>query len=288
MTVAMDVDRYVDRSDSDARALVVMSRAREDTARESGDGRRHARSSSHASSSSSSSSSSIERERARGRRRGREDANAREDTGARARTTSACERETYERGMRPTSTLKGGEGHERERRDGARGDAGASADRSLAPSLASHGNHEASFALSGALARESNSVRGVALKYVEPRGEAKVPREKWRLYCFKGDDASEEPYRISSRTKVLFGRDRAVADIPTDHPSCSKQHCVLQFRDVDDGAGAQPYAFDLGSTNGTFVNNARIAAETYVKLKVRDTLRFGHSTRVYVLLHEDV
>lgn len=28
----------------------------------------------------------------------------------------------------------------------------------------------------------------------------------------------------------LFGRERRVADIPTDHPSCSKQHAVLQFR----------------------------------------------------------
>lgn len=28
----------------------------------------------------------------------------------------------------------------------------------------------------------------------------------------------------------LFGRERRVADVPTDHPSCSKQHAVLQFR----------------------------------------------------------
>ena len=28
----------------------------------------------------------------------------------------------------------------------------------------------------------------------------------------------------------LFGRERRVADVPTDHPSCSKQHAVLQYR----------------------------------------------------------
>lgn len=33
--------------------------------------------------------------------------------------------------------------------------------------------------------------------------------------------------RMSS---YLFGRERRVADVPTDHPSCSKQHAVLQFR----------------------------------------------------------
>lgn len=37
-------------------------------------------------------------------------------------------------------------------------------------------------------------------------------------------------YAICRQSSYLFGRDRKVADIPTDHPSCSKQHCVLQYR----------------------------------------------------------
>ena len=148
---------------------------------------------------------------------------------------------------------------------------------------------EANFGLSGLLATESNSVRGVALKYVEPFGEAKPPTLKWRLYVFKVDKEVEEPYKLSgSATKYLVGRDRAVVDIPSDHPSCSKQHCVLQFRDLDDGEGSKPYAFDLASTNGTYVNKVRIAPETYVELKPRDVIKFGHSSRYYVLLHEDM
>lgn len=148
---------------------------------------------------------------------------------------------------------------------------------------------EANFGLSGLLATESNSVRGVALKYVEPIGEAKPPTLKWRLYVFKVDKEVEEPYKLSgSATKYLVGRDRAVVDIPSDHPSCSKQHCVLQFRDLDDGEGSKPYAFDLASTNGTYVNKVRIAPETYVELKPRDVIKFGHSSRYYVLLHEDM
>ena len=63
---------------------------------------------------------------------------------------------------------------------------------------------------------------------------------------------------------------------------------MIQFRDVDDGEGAQPYTFDLGSTNGTFVNKKLIDANAYFKLKAKDTLSFGHSTRLYVLLHEGV
>ena len=44
---------------------------------------------------------------------------------------------------------------------------------------------------------------------------------------------------------------------------------------------------DLGSTNGTYVNGERIEAERYVELLERDLLRFGYSSREYVLLHEE-
>ena len=38
---------------------------------------------------------------------------------------------------------------------------------------------------------------------------------------------------IHRQSGYLLGRDRKVADIPVDHPSCSKQHAVLQFRSVE-------------------------------------------------------
>lgn len=40
----------------------------------------------------------------------------------------------------------------------------------------------------------------------------------------------QDPLPIHRQSFYLFGRERRVADIPTDHPSCSKQHAVLQFR----------------------------------------------------------
>ncbi len=59
----------------------------------------------------------------------------------------------------------------------------------------------------------------------------------------------------------LFGRDVAVADIITAHPSCSKQHAVLQFRVTEKedeyglrGSAVRPYLLDLGSVNGSFLN----------------------------------
>ena len=43
------------------------------------------------------------------------------------------------------------------------------------------------------------------------------------------------------QSAYLAGRDRRVADIPTDHPSCSSQHAVLQYRLVRawEGRGEQ-------------------------------------------------
>lgn len=45
---------------------------------------------------------------------------------------------------------------------------------------------EANFGLSGKLAAETNTYKGVELKYVEP-AEAREPTKKWRLYVFKGE-----------------------------------------------------------------------------------------------------
>ena len=39
-----------------------------------------------------------------------------------------------------------------------------------------------------------------------------------------------EPLYIHRLSCYLFGRERRVADVPTDHPSCSKQHAVIQYR----------------------------------------------------------
>lgn len=40
---------------------------------------------------------------------------------------------------------------------------------------------------------------------------------------------------------------------------------------------------DLGSTHGTFVNKQRIGANTFIRLQLGDCVRFGESTRLFVL-----
>ncbi|XP_050182280.1 smad nuclear-interacting protein 1 [Myiozetetes cayanensis] len=148
-----------------------------------------------------------------------------------------------------------------------------------------------SFELSGALLEDTNTFRGVVIKYSEPP-EARVPKTRWRLYPFKNDEFLPVMY-IHRQSAYLLGRHRRIADIPIDHPSCSKQHAVFQYRLVEYtradgtvGRRVRPYIIDLGSGNGTFLNNQRIEPQRYYELKEKDVLKFGFSSREYVLLHE--
>lgn len=52
------------------------------------------------------------------------------------------------------------------------------------------------------------------------------------------------------------------------------------------GRTVKPYIIDLESANGTYVNNHRIEARSYVELLEKDVVKFGYSSREYVLLHE--
>ena len=95
------------------------------------------------------------------------------------------------------------------------------------------------------------------------------------------------------QSAYLIGKDRRVCDIPVDHPLCSKQHADSQHRlieykrkDSTNGRVIKPYIIDLGSTNGTFVNNQIIEAERYFELREKYVVKFCFSTREFVLLHE--
>jgi smad nuclear-interacting protein 1 len=143
--------------------------------------------------------------------------------------------------------------------------------------------------LSGKLTEEKNVFNGVVVKYSEPP-EARIPKRRWRFYVFKGDETLPTLY-LHRQSAYLMGRERKVADIPLDHPSVSKQHAVLQFRLVayeraDGSAGRTvcPYLIDLEAANGTYVNNQGVDAKRYVELFEIDVLKFGFSSREYVLL----
>ncbi|XP_078423087.1 smad nuclear-interacting protein 1 [Cetorhinus maximus] len=163
-------------------------------------------------------------------------------------------------------------------------------------SQANNGNpaqvkEEPNFELSGALVEDTNTFRGVVIKYNEPP-ESRIPRKRWRLYPFKNDEPLPVMH-IHRQSAYLLGRQRRVVDIPIDHPSCSKQHAVLQYRLVEftrsdgtPGRRVRPYIIDLGSANGTYLNNQRIESQRYYELREKDLLKFGFSSREYVILHD--
>lgn len=106
---------------------------------------------------------------------------------------------------------------------------------------------------------------------------------------FKGDDILDT-VELSEQSCWLFGREAAVADFPIEHLSCSKQHAVIQFRYLEkrnefgDKIGkVKPYLIDLESANGTLLNEDTIPAAKYVELRDKDVVKFGQSTREYVI-----
>lgn len=85
----------------------------------------------------------------------------------------------------------------------------------------------------------------------------------------------------------LAGREPKVADIVLAHPSCSKQHAVIQFRSVRNTAGVlvvRPYLMDLASTNKTYLNSIAIEDSRYHEIKEKDIIKFGMSSREYVVI----
>ncbi|KAL0636282.1 hypothetical protein Q9L58_004739 [Maublancomyces gigas] len=173
---------------------------------------------------------------------------------------------------------------------GANADLGAGAGAGGEPPVE---KEQPNFAPTGVLAAATNTVNGVVLKYSEP-GEARKPpgSQRWRLFVFK-DKEIVDTVDLNGNSCWLVGRDRAVADLPVDHPSCSKQHAVVQFRYVtkvgefgDKEGGVKPYIIDLESANGTMVGKTKVPARRYLELKEGDLIMFGLSTREYILMLE--
>jgi smad nuclear-interacting protein 1 len=155
---------------------------------------------------------------------------------------------------------------------------------------------KANFGLTGALAKDKktgNTFNGVLLKWSEPP-DAAQPNAAWRLYVFKADELVNTLH-IHRQSAFLVGRDDRIADILLDHPSCSKQHAVIQYRLVSTTSketgkttrSIKPYIMDLGSANKTLLNGRELEDARYYELREKDMIQFGASSRQYVLILGD-
>lgn len=64
-----------------------------------------------------------------------------------------------------------------------------------------------------------------------------------------------------------------IIDIGVPDSGCSKQHCVIQFREIKDQL--VPYVMDLDSVNGTSLNGIPLPPKRYVKLSSNDIITFS-------------
>lgn len=152
------------------------------------------------------------------------------------------------------------------------------------------------FGTTGQLAAASNSIEQadgtkIILKYHEPPEARKPPpRDQWKLFVFKGQDVVDT-IDLSNRSCWLVGRESAVVDLLAEHPSISKQHAVMQFRytekrnEFGDKIGkVKLYLLDLESANGTRLNGEVVPDRRYLELRPKDVVKFGDSTREYVVI----
>ena len=127
--------------------------------------------------------------------------------------------------------------------------------------------------------RTGNVVNGVVRKHAEP-ADSQMPKDQWRLYVFQGEEAVKVLH-LHRQSSFLFGRDETIADVLLAHPSCSKEHAVVQFR-LRDGK-VKPYIMDLESTNGTKLNRVALKSARYVQLIDGDVISFGEDAEEYVM-----
>ncbi|XP_060896074.1 centrosomal protein of 170 kDa [Labrus mixtus] len=84
------------------------------------------------------------------------------------------------------------------------------------------------------------------------------------------------------REMIFVGRDDC--ELMLQSRSVDKQHAVINYETGTDEHKVK----DLGSLNGTFVNDVRIQEQMYITLKLEDKLRFGYDTNLFTVVRGEL
>ncbi len=95
-------------------------------------------------------------------------------------------------------------------------------------------------------ARQAPAVAAPAIEDLAPDAPTSAPR--WTLALKAEGYAKQMPF---NRSSVVFGRD-AACDFPVPISTVSRKHCRIEQR------GDDLWVVDLGSRNGTYLNNDRV------------------------------
>lgn len=123
--------------------------------------------------------------------------------------------------------------------------------------------------------------------YTEPSWGGKPPDSRPYALEILKNGAIVDTVPLNQKSYFVVGR-LPVCDVSLEHPSISRYHAVVQYRSQageSESVGEEEgfYVYDLGSTHGTVVNKNKIPPKTYIRLRVGHVLKFGGSTRLFIL-----
>lgn len=124
------------------------------------------------------------------------------------------------------------------------------------------------------------------IPYTEPQWGGVAPDNSYSLEILK-NGTIVDAIPLTQNSYFVVGR-LPVCDISLEHPSISRYHAVVQYRgrsgdDEEMGEERGFYVYDLGSTHGTVVNKNKVPPKTYIRVRVGHVLKFGGSTRLFIL-----
>lgn len=97
-----------------------------------------------------------------------------------------------------------------------------------------------------------------------------TPAAAWLVA--RGGSRPSKEFGLQSRSENVVGRDGTQSDIVLDDSTVSKLHAKIRFEN------GQFFLYDMGSTNGTFVNNRRVQRQSLLD---GDDVRFGSTRFVF-------
>eukprot|EP00753_Platysulcus_tardus_P009491 PLAT214.5.p1 GENE.PLAT214.5~~PLAT214.5.p1 ORF type:complete len:563 (-),score=214.62 PLAT214.5:1736-3424(-) len=122
----------------------------------------------------------------------------------------------------------------------------------------------------------TDSAAAAVVGGVQAPDWVRAPTVDFRLDVFKAG-VQLSAIELRGKGAWLLGR-RPDADIVLLHESCSRSHALIVFNEHNEA-----FLFDLGSSHGTFVNRNKVDHKVLKPLRVGDNVRFGVSSRQYVL-----
>ncbi|KAI1287480.1 Kanadaptin [Halotydeus destructor] len=129
--------------------------------------------------------------------------------------------------------------------------------------------------------KSSEPVERPVASLPEPLTPENPPSGVYFLEVMKNGNIVE---RINmEKNRVVFGRAKE-CDVQLEHPSLSRYHAAILWKNFPNSADGFFYLVDLNSVHGTMLNKSKATASTLLKIDVdNNVIRLGGSSRSFML-----